>query len=192
MKNLLGFIFRFLLLAGFSTAVSATSVTFDDLNVSANVGETFSLDVIADFTSDPTLGGGLDIFYDETVLSFQSFSFASSSTLVTDPGFNRLPDVLSNELEGLAFGNFAGVSTAGIVGTLSFTAIAAGNFDMILAVTDNALKGGSFISAIDFTSVITPDLGISRVEVSAVPLPAAVWLFGSSILGLVVARRRSC
>ena len=67
------------------------------------------------FTGDPTVGGG-DIFYDVSVLSFQSFYFATTTLA---PGFGRSPGVLPNELESMAFGNFHGLFGSGVVGDRS-------------------------------------------------------------------------
>ena len=169
--------------------VHAASVSFSDTAVTANVGDTITIDILMDFTGDPTLGGGTDIFYDDSVLSFQSFSFGTT-TLTLDGAFSRLPDDLPNKLEGMAFGNFGGLSGPGTVGTLTFQAIAVGDITLTMADTSNALAGGAFTSAISYGPQ-SVSFGSSEVSITNVPVPAAVWLLVSGLLGLTgVARKR--
>ena len=50
---------------------------------------------------------------------------------------------------------------------------------------------GYDLSGFDFTSASTYPHGLATIEISAVPVPAAAWLMGSGLLGLVgVARRK--
>ena len=41
------------------------------------------------------------------------------------------------------------------------------------------------LTSVDFTTVGGQSAGIDNIVVSSVPLPAAVWLFGSGLLGLI-------
>jgi len=51
-------------------------------------------------------------------------------------------------------------------------------------VAGGSYTGGRWDLNMDFATIITP-------SVSSVPVPAAAWLFGSGLLGLIgVARRR--
>lgn len=65
-----------------------------------------------------------------------------------------------------------------------------------LPLTDDGIGGSPFQQAVPFNGFnanfdIT-SLHIDAITVTAIPVPAAVWLFGSGLLGLVgVARRRS-
>ncbi|MDH5191281.1 MAG: VPLPA-CTERM sorting domain-containing protein [Gammaproteobacteria bacterium] len=148
------------------------------------------MELWGDFSDEPTLGGGLDIFYDDTVLDFLSWD-TSGSGFFLDPAFSRNPDELAGELEGFAFGNFGGLSGIAKIGSLTFEAIGAGDFIMSMAVTDDPLKGGDFVSAMTY-GVQTITFGSSDISVSAVPVPAAIWLFGSGLIGLAgIMRRRN-
>lgn len=186
-KNIYASILFGVVFFGASIAHAAT-VSFSPTSVTAGVGDFIKLDVVMDFTGEPTLGGGTDIFYDASVLSFQSFDFGTT-TLALDSGFSRSPDVLTNKLEGLAFGNFNGLSGPGTIGTLTFRAIALGDITLTMAVTSEANKGGEFISATTFGPQL---VSFGTAGVSIVPIPAAVWLFGSGLIGLIgVARRKA-
>jgi len=169
------------LLLNSASAVHAASISFSNTSVTAGLGDLITFDVLMDFTGDSTLGGGTDIFYDASILSYQSFDF-STTTLALDSDFSRSPDVLFNELEGLAFGNFNGLSGPGVVGTLTFQVVALGDATLSMAETDNALAGGGFISATTYDSQV---VSFGTASVSAVPVPAAIWLFGSGLIGLI-------
>ena len=57
--------------------------------------------------------------------------------------------------------------------------------------TFDAMPGEYFVSFFGFANVSAPELGQYGIEISQVPVPAAVWLFGSGLIGFVgVARRR--
>ena len=60
--------------------------------------------------------------------------------------------------------------------------------------TFDAVPGEYFVSFFGFAGAPPPSLGQYGIEISqiaAVPVPAAVWLFGSGLLGLIgIARRK--
>ncbi len=90
-------------------------------------------------------------------------------------------------LSGLRVGSFTFVTGPAPVATLIFTAAnntGPGVLTTDVTVSDGAGPGGGWSPPID--SYVP-----GTVNVQAVPIPAAVWLFGSGLLGLVgVARRR--
>jgi hypothetical protein len=183
-----------LLLAALSSAASAATVSLAPATQSVAPGDPVVLTLGFDFTGDPTLGGGVDVFYDPTVLDFVSFVFGTRAGL--DPGYNRAPDdkagpggVALGELDGLGFGNFAGLTGPGTVGQLNFLAIGPGTAEVTLAENDSF--AGGFYSASTFGPQAVTFVG-AEVEVQAVPLPAAAWLLASALglTGLASARRR--
>ena len=55
----------------------------------------------------------------------------------------------------------------------------------------NATPGTYFVSFFGTADVSTPaQLGMYGIDISAIPVPAAVWLFGSGLIGLTVVARR--
>jgi len=145
------------------------------------------------------LAGGLDLFYDSTVLTYNG-DFAFDAAFPTDLAFSRLGDDCAvtptancagpGEINGIAFGNFNGIADAGptLVGSLSFNVLLPLSAPTFLTMADNDLPAGAWY-ATDGSGPLVVDYG--SAEVSAIPVPAAVWLFGSGLLGLVgVARRR--
>lgn len=176
------------LLVSFITASQAATISLNPLSQNVALGNQVSLQLNMDFTADPTLGGGVDIFYDSSRLSFVSFTFDPS--LGDDTGLQRQPDVLTNELNGLAFGNFDGLSGPSLVGTLMFNTIGAGT--ALFTMADNDLPAGGFYSAVTFDPQTVTYEGAS-VNVTAVPLPAALWLMlsGMGLIGAMSQKKRS-
>ena len=55
----------------------------------------------------------------------------------------------------------------------------------------DATPGKYFVSFFGFADVSAPQLGQYGIEISQVSVPAAIWLFGSGLLGMIgIARRK--
>jgi len=75
--------------------------------------------------------------------------------------------------------------------TITGAGLLASDFNVIGAPGPGAGNPGPFLSVARFQSTGTDGNGSDWVGASPVPVPAAVWLFGSGLLGLVgVARRK--
>jgi len=172
------------LLCVLSAAASAVSISLSPLTSSVPLGNQVSLQLNMDFSADPTLGGGVDITFDNSLLSFASFTF--DPTLGDDPSLQRQPDVTPGLLTGLGFGNFNGLSGPSVVGTLIFNTLAPGIAQLSLA--DNASPVGPFYSA-HTSNQQTIDYTGASASISPVPLPGAVWLLMSGA-GLFISVQR--
>lgn len=166
----------------------AASIDLAPGNQNVTVGDAVKVELNMDFTGDPTLGGGVDVFYDSSLLDFTGFNF--NAALGDDPAFRRLPNELPNELNGLAFGSFGGLAGPVNVGALTFTALAPGHVDFTMMLNDT--PAGGFFSAV--TSMPqTVNLTGSALDIHPVPLPAAFWMLlsGLGMLGTLkkVARK---
>ena len=159
-----------------ATTSQAATVSLSPLNQNVVIGDSISLQLNMDFSDGPTIGGGIDIFYDSSRLSFASFTFSPS--LGDDVGLQRQPDVLTNTLNGLAFGNFNGLSGPSMVGTLTFNTIGMGT--ALFTMADNVLPAGGFFSSATFAPQTVTYQGTS-VNITAVPIPAALWLMLSGM-----------
>ncbi len=159
------------------------------------------LQVLMDFSDDATLGGGFDIIFDPGLVSYVSESYITDPALGSDADFTRddnplvtdirnRVEILPDRLAGAAFGNFGGLSGPAVVASLFFIADAGGDAVFSLGDSTSASVGG-FFSAVTFAEQFPVFTG-TTVNISAVPVPAAVWLFGSGLVGLVgIARRRA-
>lgn len=134
--------------ATISFGVNGTPTT----SVNVLVGGSVTLDVFADFTTEPTLGGSFDIITNDALLTYQSINFDTVTTL-QDPDLNRSPDIKNNKLEGFAFGGIDGVGTYGVIGSMTFTATSLGAFTVSAASSNCTSCGGDFISDQTFSSM---------------------------------------
>jgi len=148
--------------------------------------------------------GDVNVFIDFGSLAgldpaFSLAMFDDSVTSVAQMGVADRLDIASNQIVGIAGpvtgGDFIATATDP-VDTLTLSS--SGNF--ILGITDgidwfmdtgtSSITFGANTETIIFDSSNSVFLG--DVTVSAVPLPAAVWLFGAGMIGLAgVARRRN-
>ena len=167
--------------------LSAATITWDQpvLNVNNSGSQIFTLDVVgAGFVSNVD-GGGINISFDQTVLSVLSvtidevvwnFGGTGVNTGTIDNVAGTVNGVMVNTMLLDLTGDF-------VVASIQMKAIGVGVSSLLL--TEYAMNpwasGGSLIS---------PSFVAGNVTV--VPVPAAVWLFGSGLLGLFgVAKRKA-
>ena len=184
-----------LFLVVLSTAASANTITMT-APASVNVGDSFDVTIFGDFPDGLVAGGGLFNF-DPALVSVNSivldlagadpaFSCPGGGNCSSGAGFESIHWGSFSQVIGIGAGvvQMATVSLTALTGTGGGTA----NFGMV----DDPAAGGWFDVAFfgDATPVFN---GASTViNPSAIPVPAAVWLFGSGLLGLVgVARRKA-
>ena len=157
----------------------AASLRLEPAAGAAAVGATVDLALWMDFSDDPTLGGGVDLVFDATLLQPGGFSFDAG--FADDPAFRRLPDAGAGVLSGLAFGHFNGLPGPARVGSYSLQVLAPGLATLTLAV--NAEPVGGFYSAVSFGPQ-APGLSGAALQLAPVPEPAAaaLWLLGLAAL----------
>jgi hypothetical protein len=172
-------------LVGFGSLAEAATISLSPGHQDVMVGNVFPVTLSFDFTGGTAvLGGGVDVSYNNSVIDFVSFTY--NPALAIDPDFSRAPDDMPGEVNGISFGNFGGLSGTGVVGTLQFKALALGQTPLTLA--DNNSPAGPFFDV----AAKQVTMNYQNAHVNVVPIPAAVWLFGSGLLGLLsVARRRA-
>ncbi len=179
-----------LLIAG---QVNAATISLTPSANIVNVGDTFTLTVAGSDFNDGVSAGGITLSWDTALVQLVSVAIDIDTSLLAN-----------------GWSTFAGaVVTASSVTVDAFTSSFAGlpgpTFDMFsldfLALPPPS-SGSIFIAASPaeggastFLDSGDPALFVNENYVSAsvtvVPVPAAVWLFGSGLIGLVgIARRR--
>lgn len=109
------------LLIGAAATANALSVSLVGPTAAVDVGETVSFDIMIDFTHEPILGGFVDVTFDSSVLSFDSFQAAA---VLNDPDYIgdfdlvRPRDVFDGLLNGIFIGEDLDVNTVPISAAL--------------------------------------------------------------------------
>ncbi len=150
-------------LATWGGSALAASISLQATPTSVNVGDTVSVKINMDFSDGESVGGGLDVTYDNTKLQYQSYS---ANTAISDTAFQRGPTENGNKLEGITAGG-AGVGGSksltgtGTIGTLIFKATAAGT--ATLSIGENAGDAGGFYDTSG--NKITPTFSGGNIEI---------------------------
>lgn len=176
-----------LLAAG--AGAQAATITFSPTSLTANVGSTFSINLVGtDFTEGEggTYGGGVSLSWDPTILSLQSYdtSVFGGDKLLAESNTTTVIDNISGQLRNLSVASsFTPViSTSFNIAVLTFNVLNAGNTQLNSSLGqfdsgfDNIWTDSSYASAIQ----INPEF--EAAAITAVPVPAAVWLMGSALM----------
>lgn len=183
-------VFAALLLSASASTAHALSIVLSPANATIAVGDQVSLDVVIDFTGDPTIGGGMDIAWNALGLTFVSWDF-STSTVNIDPAFSRNPDIFPGLAESIGAGNFVGLAETGILGTITLQALVPGTFGVVPSDTNGI--AGPWVSATTFQQQ-NPGYSGAQIEVTngaQVPGPAALLLLLVGLAGIASRMRLS-
>lgn len=200
MRRYLSVLFALLMVAGLATAAGA-ALTFDvDFWATGNpvnnyakggpgdLGGTFKLQPGEQINVDIYFSTDLDIIAGSWDLQYSPFALASVED-TTDPGspwgFGPLWDISPGSVkfqDGVAV---LGSSVTGdniIFGSVLFQCQGPGEVDLLLAIDPTI---GGFLTATDVVPFDNVNLG----TLNQVPIPGAIWLLGTGLLGLVGIRR---
>ncbi len=169
-------------LEGYKAFATPLLVSFDPSTSIVNLGDTFTVSLVADIP-DPVLGWGLDVSFDPALLALDP---ATGVTIGPDwfPAF--APD--GDNLAGLAFPEVSGSNV--LLADLTFTALAAGATSLAASFTAGDFTEGFPLSSGDFADVAFVGASINIAGTSAAPEPATLLLSGIGILGLGMLRRQ--
>ena len=167
----------------------AVSLTLSATNSPVTVGSQATFNLWMDFTGDPTLGGGVDVLFNNFTngnqLSFASYTpntALGDSTLINVPTISTAGD----RLEAITFGDLAnGVTGPALVGTLVFNTLVAGTYNLSLVDSVSAAGFFSFAgSAPQYPTYTSASLTVNPSLAVPTPEPAILWLMLSGLAGM--------
>jgi len=170
-------------------AHAASELSLVPASTTVQVGTPFSVDVVATLDAADDLAGYFaDIVYDPEELRFESMTLSDAiGEIGVDALDLSLPPEISGDV-GLVnasaesfLTDFSGQADELVLASVMFTATALG---------DTTLDFGDF-PALDDPSLAPLTFDTSAATVSAVPVPAAVWLMGSALAAMAGLRRRA-
>jgi len=174
-----------LLFSGYATAATVSMGSASGINVN----DVFTLDIMGSGFSSNVDGGGVNFSFNQNVLNVLSVSIDETVWNFGSTGINT--GNINNStgtVDGIMVNTFSNVIGDFVIATIEFQAIDSGNSWLSLSeLAINPWASGG--------SLINPDFVNTSVDVlantSAVPTPAAVWLFGSGLIALTgFAKRR--
>jgi hypothetical protein len=169
---------KYLLIASFTSVIQtagAATLQIEPMNSTAYIGDTITIDIVG--TEFPeTQGGGFNLYYDANILNVSNVTIDGSSTwnFVNDVG---TIDNVNGELNNVNVSHFPGITDNFTVATIEMIAVGAGT--STLNLTESILNPWASNG-----DTINPTL-LNDATLQVVPIPAAAWLFGSALLGLI-------
>ncbi len=178
-----------LLLVAASTTIQAASLKLVPSAGTVVQNGSFTVDLVLNASDIPLIahpnlfGGSIIVDFNKTLLTYGGFSLASGLSFFEAP-----VTTTSGNTQRVTFG-FDNAPDVGTVGTFSFTAIGAPGSLASLGLVDADNYSGSFASYNSGYKRFYPEFTGTQVNISAVPLPAGVWLLGTAVAALAARRR---
>jgi hypothetical protein len=187
-----------------ASLANAATVSLTPASNNVSLGDTFTLTVGGTEFAGLATGGSVNLNWDANFLSVDPTTISLATGFAADgisPGtlfWNTIGtptfgpgalDITATLEDSNIFGSpFPAVGPSFDFLSLSFTVIGAPVVPSDVLISQGS---GGFWQDDAGNDIIGVTYGSATVTVNAVPVPAAVWLFGSGLLGLVgVARRR--
>jgi hypothetical protein len=172
-----------------ATAVQAATITLNPMDSNQPNGASFDVKVVGlDFT-DGTIGGGFSLMWDPSILRLDNVNLVFPGDKLF--GQAGAVDNTAGTLLNADVTSFTGTNSASFdIAVLTFTALSPGLSALDISV--GLFGNGSDRLWADASGFVDTMPDFKDGSVTVVPVPAAVWLFGSGLLGLIgVARRKA-
>ncbi len=187
-KNLVGILALSLFFAAHANAASLSITGPTD----ATVGDSFQIQIWGDFSGEGLIAGAISFFWDDALVQLDYVQLE----LDTVCGFAGCPMSTSNSVP-IFWGEFLnnlidpGDPAPTLMATLGFTAVgapAAEALAFFFMQNNSDLTSGWWGPG--FSPIDVPSFGTFTMEISDVPLPAAVWFMIGGLGTLLGFRRR--
>ena len=163
--------------------LSAATITWGASSTNVNVSDSFTLDIVGTGFTNNVDGGGVNFAFNSNVLNVTSISI-DENVWNLGAGINTgIIDNVSGVVSGISVNAWDDVLGDFTMASVTFQAIGSGVSSLLMTEWGaNPWAGGG--------SLLNPEFGaasvaVTEIPVSAVPIPAAIWLFGSGLIGLI-------
>ena len=164
--------------------LQAATISWNDIDYSTNLNNVFTLDITGSDFDVNVDGGGVNLSYDPNIVNVLSVSIDES---VWDFGSQGVDTGSINNtvgtVNGITVNAWSEVTDDFVVASVDFIAVGSG-------VTDLTLNEFYFNPWASTGNSINPFFQAGEVTVSSVPIPGAVWLFASGMMGLIGLSKR--
>jgi len=164
--------------------LQAATISWNDIDYSTNLNNVFTLDITGSDFDVNVDGGGVNLSYDPNIVNVLSVSIDES---VWDFGSEGVDTGSINNtvgtVNGITVNAWSEVTDDFVVASVDFIAVGSG-------VTDLTLNEFYFNPWASTGNSINPLFQAGEVTVSSVPIPGAVWLFASGMMGLIGLSKR--
>ena len=172
------------MLIAFGNSAAAATLSFNPSMSTIDVGDELGIEIMVSGLEDVDLGAfDLNVNYDDSRLSFVNYLLGSQLGVI--------PDDATDWSEGDLGGGVINLAELSLLDDLSF------QLDSFTLATLTFEGAGVGISPLSFSDVdLGDELGdpigvfMENGSVNVVPVPAAIWLFGSGLIGLAGVRRK--
>jgi hypothetical protein len=180
----------------FSAPLHAATLTLIPQSSTVEVGGTITLELYMDATDvaevnnlPVVISGSVVVTVEDALADYSGFNFSLPPAPGSPPLETGVLDDGGIDKEYVLYG-FVDATNDGPIGTYTFTATGAVG-DVISFTGADPNPFGSFFNTNPASVPPTQFVPIFQdASIEVVPIPAAVWLFGSGLMGLVALRRK--
>ncbi|MEJ2612158.1 MAG: hypothetical protein P8179_19330 [Candidatus Thiodiazotropha sp.] len=186
MKTITSGLFSLCALGLFANTTLAGTVSITQDTSEYFLNDTVTLSIDGSGFSESVFGAGFTLSWDPSILSYTGTSI-DNPPWATSAYVNTSASI--GTLDRIFVGSSSGAGTDFALADITFTALALGTTDVLIGPSGGGCIPGAcgvFSMQGELLTDFTP------TQVNVVPIPAAAWLFGSGVAGLIgLSRRRN-